>query len=65
VQAHFPKYNTNQILMPLIDLKNHRQRRYWNTIHRYNTLEQNCEGKIISKEEIDIVCEKAAEIVTF
>ena len=45
----FSKYYTNEILMPLIDLKNGREKYYWNTFWCCNTLEQNCEGKIISK----------------
>lgn len=45
----FSKYYTIKILMPLIDLKNARQKKYWNTFHCCNTLEQNADGKIISK----------------
>jgi len=45
----FSKYYTRKILMPLIDLKNGREKQYWNTFHCCNTLEQNSEGKIISK----------------
>jgi hypothetical protein len=45
----FSKYHTVKVLMPLIDLKNGREKQYWNTFHCCNTLEQNSEGKIISK----------------
>jgi hypothetical protein len=45
----FSKYHTRKVLMPLIDLKNGREKQYWNTFHCCNTLEQNSEGKIISK----------------
>lgn len=45
----FSKYYTRKILMPLIDLKNERNTLYWNTYHCCNTLEQDSEGKIISK----------------
>ena len=45
----FSKYYTRKILMPLIDLKNSRKNLYWNTYHCCNTLEQDWEGKIISK----------------
>ena len=45
----FSKYYTNQILMPLIDLQNGRNKSYWNTFWCCKTLEQNNEGKITSK----------------
>ena len=45
----FSKYYTRKILMPLINLKNGRNPSYWRTYHCCNTLEQDSEGKIISK----------------
>jgi hypothetical protein len=57
----FAKYYTMQILYPLIDLKNDREKMYWNTFHCVNTLEENTDGKIIAKyckNRWCIVCNK-------
>ena len=43
------KYFTNEILYPLIDLKNTRQQSYWNTYHCVKTLHQTPDGKCIAK----------------
>ena len=43
------KYYTNEILYPLIDLKNEREDSYWNTYHCVKTLHQDTEGKVTSK----------------
>lgn len=43
------KYYTNEILYPLIDLKNANEQKYWNTFHCVNTLVQDTDGKITAK----------------
>jgi len=43
------KYFTNEVIYPLIDLKNARQKSYWNTYHCVKTLHQTPDGKIIAK----------------
>jgi len=43
------KYYTNEILYPLIDLKNERNEAYWNTWHCVNILMQNDDGTITAK----------------
>ena len=43
------KYYTNEILYPLIDLKNECEDSYWNTYHCVKTLHQDTEGKVTSK----------------
>ena len=43
------KYYTNEILYPLIDLKNEREDMYWNTYHCVKTLAQDTNGKVTSK----------------
>lgn len=43
------KYYTNEILYPLIDLKNEREDMYWDTYHCVKTLAQDTEGKVTSK----------------
>jgi len=55
------KYYTNQILYPLIDLNNERNKQYWNTYHCVRVLEQTDEGKITSKyckNRFCIVCNR-------
>ncbi len=57
----FAKYYTMKLLYPLIDLKNTREKSYWNTYHCVNILEQNPDGKITSKyckNRWCIVCNK-------
>lgn len=57
----FAKYYTMKLLYPLIDLKNEREKSYWNTFHCVNTLEENTEGKITAKyckNRWCIVCNK-------
>lgn len=57
----FAKYYTMKLLYPLIDLKNDREKMYWNTFHCVNTLEENTEGKITAKyckNRWCIVCNK-------
>lgn len=57
----FAKYYTMKLLYPLIDLKNEREKSYWNTFHCVNVLTQNEEGKITSKyckNRWCIVCNK-------
>lgn len=43
------KYYTNEILYPLIDLKNEREDSYWNTYHCVKTMLQDTEGKVTAK----------------
>lgn len=55
------KYVTNEILMPLIDLKSSRYKSYWNTYHCVETLFQNENGKITStycKQRWCVVCNR-------
>ena len=40
------KYFTNEILYPLIDLKNEREQSYWNTYHCVRTMLQDTQGKV-------------------
>ena len=55
------KYYTNEILYPLIDLKNEREDMYWDTFHCVKTLTQDTDGKITSrycKNRWCIVCNR-------
>ena len=55
------KYFTNEIIYPLIDLKNTREKSYWNTFHCVRLLQQDTEGVIRSKyckNRICIVCNR-------
>ena len=55
------KKYTNEILYPLIDLKNEREQSYWNTYHCVRTLLQDTHGKVTSsycKNRWCIVCNR-------
>jgi len=55
------KYYTNEVLFPLIDLKNEREQAYWNTFHCVNVLTQDQKGKVTSrycKRRWCIVCNR-------
>ena len=55
------KKYTNEILFPLIDLKNEREQSYWNTYHCVKTLLQDTHGKVTSsycKNRWCIVCNR-------
>jgi plasmid rolling circle replication initiator protein Rep len=55
------KFYANEIIYPLIDLKNEREKAYWNTFHCVNVLKQDENGKVTSrycKNRWCIVCNK-------